>query len=686
MAIKWWHKLENPDDPAEFGAIPKKYGSPIRTAGRFGYGTGLRYEGDGVNITIPGFHKKATVSLWDYSPSGYDWAGASFYLRHDYYNGVRLQGYFRDSIFRCYLVHGKGSDWIEPGTQFLSYYFDGNGVSVFDRWVHWTIIFDNDATDKLRLFIDGVERQLIQKIIDTGYSQPFNLNVGPRSNYINPGIPGVAADNWVVYDEVIPAEQISWLAQNENPFEGPYRPPVDMDILIHHTLDGATNSIIGQNPAWTGTHSFPTGKFGNALNCSGINNGSNSVSFGSIPAGAKTLSFFIKPNNQYLGRTQTIISSQYQGQGMEIGFEPSGKMYGFINKTSGGTMGIYNIGCGNLSDGAWHHVCFMFMEDDCRVYVDGVRKHGTPYGMTGTPAGVVLSLGGWTGGNPGDTRYDGLLDNLIVFGRSLSPKEVLWAKDAELLRAPLFWHKYDYPVQKPEIGTQGTHEFYGAPTFDSGKWGGAARIDAREKYGKASLPNQALRGGRRFSVVWHQKTGWKMDGTNVDPPSPWYGYYGMLHITNGNFDALERISVGSFYNWSHVVGIEYFNVGGGSSGSVLRQTYYTEPNKWYQWAIIVDEYAQQKVKLFIDGDLVASSTNIWSQFSGNNINFFFGKRYYNNSDHQALVGLMDNVMIFDYPITETELDWLRNDEHWLMTMAQTTTPAVEQFRRPIMIL
>jgi hypothetical protein len=88
-----------------------------------------------------------------------------------------------------------------------------------------------------------------------------------------------------------------------------------------------------------------------------------------------------------------------------------------------------------LNDGSWHHVAFAREGDTGHLYVDGMLAGSIAY-PTGpvdvAPGGLLLGqeqdcLGGCFNGNQ---AFDGLVDELAVYGRALSADEVLAIFDA----------------------------------------------------------------------------------------------------------------------------------------------------------------------------------------------------------------------------------------------------------------
>lgn len=76
----------------------------------------------------------------------------------------------------------------------------------------------------------------------------------------------------------------------------------------------------------------------------------------------------------------------------------------------------------SIMDGQWHHVVATYDGENMRMYVDG-ELEGDPIPYTGTIGVNANNLG--IGATPtGGTRFCGLLDEVALYGRALTPEEV----------------------------------------------------------------------------------------------------------------------------------------------------------------------------------------------------------------------------------------------------------------------
>jgi hypothetical protein len=93
------------------------------------------------------------------------------------------------------------------------------------------------------------------------------------------------------------------------------------------------------------------------------------------------------------------------------------------------TLGGNTIGDGDdaINDGEWHHVVFIFDQanNNAYTYVDGVLDgSNTSYTDNSDTSGGDLTIGTRTAGGEADGYWDGSIDEVMIFNRSLSADEV----------------------------------------------------------------------------------------------------------------------------------------------------------------------------------------------------------------------------------------------------------------------
>jgi len=89
--------------------------------------------------------------------------------------------------------------------------------------------------------------------------------------------------------------------------------------------------------------------------------------------------------------------------------------------------GTYIIGTTPLNDDVWHHIVAVKDEsvDQIRLYVDGTEENSADHDYTaGFGAATTLGIGYLAYGGTPDYFYDGSLDEIALYGRTMSDAEI----------------------------------------------------------------------------------------------------------------------------------------------------------------------------------------------------------------------------------------------------------------------
>ena len=89
-------------------------------------------------------------------------------------------------------------------------------------------------------------------------------------------------------------------------------------------------------------------------------------------------------------------------------------------------LGLYLRGTTDLRDDSWHHVVAVRDADAGmnRIFVDGEEENSVAVTYTaGFDVSVDLNIG-WINNTGGTFNYNGILDEVAVYGRALSPTEI----------------------------------------------------------------------------------------------------------------------------------------------------------------------------------------------------------------------------------------------------------------------
>jgi len=115
------------------------------------------------------------------------------------------------------------------------------------------------------------------------------------------------------------------------------------------------------------------------------------------------------------------------------GLAQNGRAFGIANKSSpytwqGETFGTGpGLNSGVLVDSKWHHVCLTYDGAVLSIFLDGVLRQTTSAGVLDTGLSALLIGVGVNG----TSFYPGLLDEVRIYNRALSPTEVQQLKASE---------------------------------------------------------------------------------------------------------------------------------------------------------------------------------------------------------------------------------------------------------------
>lgn len=415
--------------------------------------------------------------------------------------------------------------------------------------------------------------------------------------------------------------------------------------------DSSGNSNTGTAVLWGGgdtatDSAHVAGKFGNGFSFDG---GDDYVNVGNIGLTADwTITYWIYLNNltpivQYpIGTATGNSSPPPYGSGIFMGHDPgSGKKWGMYD----GTSLLYGS---VISASNWYYATVTKSGTTYTLYLNGA------YDNRGTLADVDitnLTIGRRTDYSGGVWHTNGILDDVRVYNRALSPKEVAdlynWAP------GPVGYWKMDDNVSgnsqtlvdSSTYGNTGT-TYYGANATGMnckiiGKYGGGCLLDGTDDYVDIG-DNTALRPANVTLETWIKPTGTHPNSGRIIEKgwggSPTYASYilrwcdsSQTGCTSGTYN---RIS---------------FDIGkSGGYTSVLSNT--TDFND--RWTHVVGTYDGQNLKIYING-VLENSTPETNAIVYTSTNLFIGR--YNGAGSYYYNGSIDDVRIYNYARTQKQI-------------------------------
>ncbi|MBS1793246.1 MAG: carboxypeptidase regulatory-like domain-containing protein [Acidobacteria bacterium] len=201
-----------------------------------------------------------------------------------------------------------------------------------------------------------------------------------------------------------PSGMIGWWAGDGNP----------------NDIQGGHNGIVHGNPL-----PYAVGMVGQAFVFNGID---DFVSLPEIPAmnfgtGDFTIDFWERSSNSSRRMNAVSLLPNYPLSNLVFDFNdpdntPSPGLWVYWNSSGGNA--IITGAAGQFTNGEWHHIALTRNGTILILYVDGVAAGSAAYSE---PINLS-SVSNYIGGGNGSAMWDGLLDEVEIFNRGLSPTEI----------------------------------------------------------------------------------------------------------------------------------------------------------------------------------------------------------------------------------------------------------------------
>ena len=371
------------------------------------WGSGLSISGNKVVATNSGVHY---------------WNANTFAA--DQYSQIRLTGVV--GLWSSVFVRGD----LRPGPSYMvavkpggaDLYSSSNGT--FSQLAH-------DATDwatgdVLRLEVRTVAPSTARLTVYRNGTELFSYD--DAEHFIASGQPGIgllastggmSLDDWEGGDTVAssppPPNQVAAFSFSEG----------SGTTTIDNSGSGHDGTLVN-GPTWT------AGKYGNGLSFDGTDDYVSVANPAGVNLGDSDFTIAAWVMRQVTGVEDNILSKTASGAWVSGGKE-------FFISGSDNTLAFGSYGLGEvhstgtiISDGLWHYVTVSFVDSSrtLRLYIDGVLS-GT--GTLNLPADDV-SHAIRIGSNPGGSLTHGALDELRIFNRALSGREIVSIMGTAIVR------------------------------------------------------------------------------------------------------------------------------------------------------------------------------------------------------------------------------------------------------------
>lgn len=435
-----------------------------------------------------------------------------------------------------------------------------------------------------------------------------------------------------------------------------------------------SNNLTLSTASWTNN-----GKFGKAWNGNGTNRLSRSddADFDFTAAEDFTISIWFKSDSATNpNTTEYLADKESASAGYAIYANTNGTICFAIDDDSTWDPDVASCTNDDYYDATWHHIVGVrdySGTDKTYIYIDGVLKDSDIDSTTATLANSDnLTIGDRDSADNGD-EFTGDIDEVKIYRTSLLPNEILadfnrsssavWGGlsnnssydrqaanqeycvpgDSSNCAAPVAEWKLDEKtgINAYDTGESGnTGSLDNNPTWTIGKRGAAVAFDGDDSITISSVTSTVA---NTASVVYWIKT------TQTSNSSNFWESPGILGVESSEEDDIR-------WGWIDTNGKINFDVGndiGGASGMTSINP--INDNRWHHIAMTRNA-ATGELALYVDGilnDSGTSKTGTITTLDITKIGAIDGD-FNPNADY---IGLIDNIRIFNYPLSSSQIAW-----------------------------
>lgn len=525
-----------------------------------------------------------------------------------------------------------------------------NLTSLQNKWSHLCGTYSSSAGGVLTLFVNGKQESTTSigaGAIDTGDGVSRIGDLGGDIYPYNGRI-----DEVRVYNRTLSGEEV---AQLYNWAPGPvayYNFEEGQGNTMNDTSGYENDATIsGAGYRWV------QGKYGKALysGTSGYATAPNtdSINLGSV----MTASFWMKSPLQV--DYQFLLQKGITANGTKWSIQTSGSGGGIAAKqiyiridTSGGAN---QTGCSisNVTDNNWHHVAFVINSGNVSCYKDGSFVTSFSYTQGNGFADPTQPLTFWSGPG-GGTHIDATLDEVKIYNYARSQQQITSDMNANhpgigspVASAVGQWNLDE--GQGTTISNSGNGGIINGTLTNSPTWNSAGKYDNALQFNDTT-------GTIQYAII-------PGSGALQDVTDNSFTFSAWINPKNSNHSqsmyAVTRPGFHTGLQYNPSISKPVFNIWNSSNTYFAATSTNTYPiNNWMHLVGVVDT-TSLTIKLYVNGRLEATTSYTGSLRDYSTTSYLLGSGttagVCSDSSRNCFNGLIDNVKIYNYPLSQNEV-------------------------------
>jgi hypothetical protein len=463
--------------------------------------------GDNNTLDITGSNKASAYGGVSYGAgevgSAFNLDGASgSFLQVPYSSSLDIQGsltisawvYIRDTSGTRLIAGKAGSTQLYTNNGKLDFAIYGGGspqhvVSLTtlspSTWYHMAAVFDSSAGQS-RIYINGAQDNTAP-VSGLPVSDPDPYEIGGFSTY-GANLNGLI-DELAIFNKALTDSEIAAIhnAGGDGICKSSF-PPTSGMVSWWKGDENTLDSAGANNGSRVGADTYAGGTSGKAFQLNGIDQ-SIAVPDGIVP---RTSRYFTVNAWVY---ADTVAGPHYifyggANEGEFVLYLSDGLFNFYVNLASSNGQNVASAS--PVTAGSWHHVAGVRRGTAIEIWVDGELKGSQTIPdedlkyASWNPTGFPSRIGVYHHDVNGDMyRWDGLIDEMMIYNRALSQKEILRMYDPN---GPVSWWKGENNAND-SIG-ENNGALQGAVTYSTGQTGQAFSLSSTTNDG-VTFPSSA---------------------------------------------------------------------------------------------------------------------------------------------------------------------------------------------------